>query len=175
MREEASMSASHAARWSRREFLGSLTLVGTAGLLGLRSGAVIAEPPPETTRLRLYQVPGICTAPQYVAEDLLHLEGFTEVQYVPVGHSTAMYEAFGSGAVDLGMAFVPPFIRQVDAAVPLVLLGGEHVGCYELFGTHEVRVIRLHELGLIQSTPQKITAQGTDWRFFNELKQELKG
>jgi NitT/TauT family transport system substrate-binding protein len=35
--------------------------------------------------------------------------------------------------------------------------------------------LRLHELGMIKSTPQKISAQGTDWRFFNELKKELKG
>ena len=35
--------------------------------------------------------------------------------------------------------------------------------------------LRLHEAGLIKSTPQKIIAQGTDWRFFKELKKELKG
>ena len=35
--------------------------------------------------------------------------------------------------------------------------------------------LRLHEAGLIKSTPQKIIAQHTDWRFFNELKKELKG
>jgi NitT/TauT family transport system substrate-binding protein len=35
--------------------------------------------------------------------------------------------------------------------------------------------LRLHEAGLIKSTPQKIIAQGTDWRFLNELKKELKG
>jgi NitT/TauT family transport system substrate-binding protein len=35
--------------------------------------------------------------------------------------------------------------------------------------------LRLHEVGMIKSTPQKIIAQGTDWRFLNELKQELKG
>ena len=35
--------------------------------------------------------------------------------------------------------------------------------------------LRLHEAGLIKSSPQKILAQGTDWRFFNELKKELKG
>jgi NitT/TauT family transport system substrate-binding protein len=35
--------------------------------------------------------------------------------------------------------------------------------------------LRLHEAGFIKSTPQKIIAQGTDWRFFNELKRELKG
>jgi NitT/TauT family transport system substrate-binding protein len=35
--------------------------------------------------------------------------------------------------------------------------------------------LRLHEAGMIKSTPQKILAQGADWRFFNELKKELKG
>lgn len=34
--------------------------------------------------------------------------------------------------------------------------------------------LRLHEVGMIKSTPQKIIAQGTDWRFLNELKSELK-
>ncbi len=35
--------------------------------------------------------------------------------------------------------------------------------------------LRLHEAGMIKSSPDRIIAQGTDWRFFNELKQELKG
>ena len=35
--------------------------------------------------------------------------------------------------------------------------------------------LRLHEAGMIKSSPQKIIAQATDWRFLNELKQELKG
>ena len=34
---------------------------------------------------------------------------------------------------------------------------------------------RLHELGMIQSSPQNILAQGPDWRFLQELKRELKG
>ncbi len=34
--------------------------------------------------------------------------------------------------------------------------------------------LRLHEVGMIKSTPQKLIAQGTDWRFLNELKRELK-
>jgi NitT/TauT family transport system substrate-binding protein len=34
--------------------------------------------------------------------------------------------------------------------------------------------LRLHEVGMIKSTPQKIIADGTDWRFLNELKRELK-
>jgi NitT/TauT family transport system substrate-binding protein len=32
----------------------------------------------------------------------------------------------------------------------------------------------MHDLGFIKSTPQKIMADGTNWRFFNELKRELK-
>jgi NitT/TauT family transport system substrate-binding protein len=35
--------------------------------------------------------------------------------------------------------------------------------------------LRLHEVGMIKSTPQQIMAQGTDWRFLNALKKEMKG
>jgi NitT/TauT family transport system substrate-binding protein len=35
--------------------------------------------------------------------------------------------------------------------------------------------LRLHEIGMIKSTPQKIIEKGTDWRFFNELRKEIKG
>ena len=35
--------------------------------------------------------------------------------------------------------------------------------------------LRLRDGGMIKATPQKIIAQGTDWRFLNELKKELKG
>jgi NitT/TauT family transport system substrate-binding protein len=34
--------------------------------------------------------------------------------------------------------------------------------------------LRLHEVGMIKSTPNEILAEGTDWRFLNELKRELK-
>ena len=34
--------------------------------------------------------------------------------------------------------------------------------------------LRLRKAGLIKATPQKILADGTDWRFLNELKKELK-
>jgi NitT/TauT family transport system substrate-binding protein len=34
--------------------------------------------------------------------------------------------------------------------------------------------LRLHEVGMIKSTPQQIIARGSDWRFLNELKRELK-
>ncbi len=33
----------------------------------------------------------------------------------------------------------------------------------------------MHEAGMIKSSPQRIIAQGSDLRFINELKKELKG
>jgi hypothetical protein len=34
--------------------------------------------------------------------------------------------------------------------------------------------LRLHEARMITSTPNRIIAEGTDWRFLNEIKRELK-
>ena len=34
--------------------------------------------------------------------------------------------------------------------------------------------LRLHEAGMIKSSPNALIAEGTDWRFLNELKRELK-
>jgi NitT/TauT family transport system substrate-binding protein len=126
---------------SRRDFLRGFSLAGAASALGLRARPAAAEPSPETTRLRLSQIPGICVAPQYIAEDLLRAEGFTDVQYVQI-EAANPYPAFASGAIDISMAFVAPFLIQVDAGSPIVLLGGVHVGCFELFGLDRVRAIR---------------------------------
>jgi NitT/TauT family transport system substrate-binding protein len=41
--------------------------------------------------------------------------------------------------------------------------------------TVRLYALRLHEAGMLKSSPQKFIAHGTDWRFLNELKQELKG
>ena len=34
--------------------------------------------------------------------------------------------------------------------------------------------LRLHEVGMLSSSPNALLADGTDWRFLNELKRELK-
>ena len=132
--------------WSRREFVGGLTLAGTAGLVGMRPAPAAAEPPPETTRLKLTKVPSICRAPQWVAEALLKAEGFTDVQYVPVESRGTRADltgpALASGQVDLSMQFIGPSILQVDAGDPIVLLVGVQIGCFELFGTDRIRAIR---------------------------------
>jgi NitT/TauT family transport system substrate-binding protein len=61
--------------------------------------ATAAEPPPEITRVRLVHSPAICLAPQYLAEDLLRLEGFTQIDYVEVG-ALAPIAALASGQAD---------------------------------------------------------------------------
>jgi NitT/TauT family transport system substrate-binding protein len=127
--------------WSRREFLGGLVLVGTAGLLGLKPDPVAAEPPPETTRIRLHRNPAICIAPQYIAEGRLKAEGFTDVQYVAIEPNEVSLE-LAAGRIDISSQFVAPSIVQQDAGLPLVFLAGIHVGCFELFGTERVRSIR---------------------------------
>jgi hypothetical protein len=45
---------------------------------------------------------------------------------------------------------------------------------YDPEDTVRFYALRLQEAGMIKSSPQKLIAQGTDWRFFNELKKELK-
>ena len=46
---------------------------------------------------------------------------------------------------------------------------------YDPEDTVRFYALRLHEAGMIKSSPQKIITQSTDWRFLNELKKELKG
>ena len=78
------------ARWDRRTCVKSLAaLVGSAALLGYDIKPVAAEPPPETTKLRIIGTTAACTAPQYIVEELLHAEGFSEVQYVPFRNQPA--------------------------------------------------------------------------------------
>jgi NitT/TauT family transport system substrate-binding protein len=45
---------------------------------------------------------------------------------------------------------------------------------YDPEDTVRFYALRMNEAGMIKSSPQKIIAQGTDWRFLNELKKELK-
>jgi len=46
---------------------------------------------------------------------------------------------------------------------------------YDAEDTIRFYSLRLREGSLIKSSPAKIVADGTDWRFLNELKRELKG
>ena len=134
------MHIQDARQFSRRRFLGGLTLAGMAGLLGLHPRPVAAEPPPETTTLRLAQTASICQAPQYVAEALFAAEGFTEVQFV--GEAATAAKTLVSGDAQIGMTFLGPFLLRLDEGAPLVILSGGHVGCLELFAHEPIRSVR---------------------------------
>ena len=45
---------------------------------------------------------------------------------------------------------------------------------YDAEDTVRFYALRLRDVGLIKSAPQKIISDGTDWRFLDELKRELK-
>src|SRR5437867_4359266 len=124
---------------TRRDLLRGVA--GTVGLLGWPPGPASGEPPPETTRLRLYHSPSICVAPQYIVGDLLKSEGFSDVKYVKIT-TAGISKALASGEVDVSLHFVAPLVIQLDAGDPITVLGGVHPGCFELFGTDRVRVIR---------------------------------
>ena len=74
-------------------------------------------------------------------KELLPGEGFQDIQYVR-NSSVNPFPALASGAIDIMIAFVSQFLVSADAGAPITLLGGVHPGCYELFGTGQIRAIR---------------------------------
>src|SRR5499427_3766654 len=127
---------------NRRRFLTGLSSAAAAGLFDTSNG-LAEEAPLETTRIRLYDWTGLCIAPQFVAEELLKAEGFTDVQYVraePTGQLPNPLLA--SGAVDINSQFSAPSILRIEAGDPVVFLGGMHVGCFELFAIEQIRAVR---------------------------------
>jgi NitT/TauT family transport system substrate-binding protein len=116
-------------------------LAGTGGLLGWYPRPVAAEPPPETTTIRLVRYPFdiTCVAPQWVAEELLRAEGFSTVEYVQTTDSALL---LATGEVDMALLDAPGLVLLLDAAKPIVTLTGVHGGCYELFATDSVQSVR---------------------------------
>src|ERR1700745_1106200 len=117
---------------TRRRFLTTLAGAG-AGAALLTGRALAAEPALETTTVRFGKIPVICFAPQYVCEELLRAEGFTEIRYVsadPVNLSADL----GRGKDDFCANVTPAHIAAIAGGAPMAILAGVHAGCYELFG-----------------------------------------
>ena len=135
-------------RLSRRDFLKVTTGLGlsAAGMTlfeacGVKPATPIPEDAPlETTTIRLTTTPSICLAPQYLAEDILKSEGFTDVQYFKT-EVFKIENALTLGDADISMNFSAAGIMRVDAGDPLVMLGGVHVGCFLLFGNEQINTI----------------------------------
>jgi NitT/TauT family transport system substrate-binding protein len=135
-------------RLSRRDFLKvaggfGLSAAGMSLLqaCGVRPATPItADTPLETTTIRLIATPSVCLAPQYLVEDSLKSEGFTDVQYFKT-ETFAIEKALSSGDADISMSLVPATVVRVDAGDPLVILAGVHIGCFLLFGSAQIKTI----------------------------------
>ena len=125
---------------NRRRFLAGLSTAAAAGLVAAPR-QLHAEPPPETTTVRLPNgVAGACWAPQFVAHDLLRAEGFTDVRYVVPDWDKDMVQDssvwLARGEIDFDWNFVPVTIAMIEAGIPIKILVGLHSGCLELMA-HE--------------------------------------
>jgi len=126
---------------SRRQFLIRLSWGCASGFFGA-SKALAVEGPLETTAVRFAKIPGICNAPQYVAEELLRAEGFTDVSYVGlVAAGAPAVDAVARGNADFTVTFAAPLAIGIDTGAPVTILSGVHIGCFELFGNENVRSI----------------------------------
>jgi len=114
---------------SRRDFLTTLSAAGAAGVIGSRS-SLADEPPPETTTLRLARRPIICIAPEYISEDLLRAEAFTDIRRTP----DPPVDAVARGEIDFSLDTAPWVVSQVGvrtlggSAHLLLALMAAHVG-----------------------------------------------
>lgn len=130
--------------WTRREFLGRLTTAGAIGALSLYPEIAAAEPPPETTSINIVLDPTfaiLCYGPQYVATEMLKLEGFTEVNYTPYLPDQGPNDAnvVGIGSADISTAWAGDLLTAADNQDSVVGLSGMHLGCTEIFAHEGIR------------------------------------
>jgi NitT/TauT family transport system substrate-binding protein len=145
---------------TRRRFLTTASMAGGAILLGAPP-APAAEGPLETKTLRLPRTSAICTAPQYVAEELLRAEGFTEVRYVEL--SASVMPPLASAGVDFLLStpwWLATRIDSDDPSLRVTVLGGAHVGCFELFASEGIRSftdLKGKSVGLKSASPKLLS------------------
>jgi NitT/TauT family transport system substrate-binding protein len=125
--------------FSRRELLAGTSILGAATLLGLPRTAA-AEPPPEIQKIRLVHSPAICLAPQYLAEELLRMEGIS-VEYVDISTQKTV-SLLEEGRADITMSAAPDVVAALDMGQGVLPLAGIHAGCYELFVNGRIAAIK---------------------------------
>jgi NitT/TauT family transport system substrate-binding protein len=144
---------------TRRRFLTFLGIVGATGLVRMPQ-LFAAEEAPETKSVRFTKKSGICIAPQYVAEELLRVEGFSEIVYVDWPARETPAKALADGRVDFTLSFAANHILAADAGAAMTMLAGVHVGCYELFVRESIRGVaelKGRSVGLEAAPPALLT------------------
>jgi NitT/TauT family transport system substrate-binding protein len=124
---------------TRRRFLTTLSSAGAAALV--RGPPALAAEGLETTTVRLMRIPAICHAPQFVAEELLHAEGFSDVRFVDAASGAEINEAIARGKIDFNLHFASQFVSAIDGGAPITILAGACVGCFELIANKSVRAL----------------------------------
>jgi NitT/TauT family transport system substrate-binding protein len=127
---------------SRRRFMAGISAAGASGLMA-KPRTLRAEPPPETTRVRLprWLGSGYCWAAEYVAGELMRAEGLTDVRYVEADSSVDSSEWLARGATDFDLNYPLNQVRSIDAGVPIKVLTGLHSGCLELIANDSIRTV----------------------------------
>jgi NitT/TauT family transport system substrate-binding protein len=139
---------------TRRSFL-TLSMASAAGLLRAPLSHA-AEGVLETTSVRLLK-PGICTAPQYVAGELLRADGFIDISYGDPGPRLELAAKVGRGEADFTLDFAARAVQTIDKGGAVRVLAGVHVGCYELFARDDIRGI-----GDLKGKTVGVQASGSD-------------
>ena len=128
---------------TRREAVCLLSAAAGSGLLGLGARRAMAEPSPETTTIRLAldpDFPVLCWAPKYLAKELLHMEGFTDVQYVPFAPPNFVeLPTLAGDHADMSASSATDWIDAINRGLPVVALAGLHAGCVQIFGSDGIR------------------------------------
>src|SRR5262245_2516798 len=133
-------TAAHGDKFGRRKFLANASALSAASLLGLPHLAS-ADPAPEISRIRLIHAPTLCLAPQYLAEQLLYLEGFSKVEYYESPGGVGP-DAIANGQADFSSWETLGAIPVMEATNNLLAIAGVHAGCVEVLGGHRVKSIR---------------------------------
>jgi NitT/TauT family transport system substrate-binding protein len=139
------MNTNGLATWTRREVLRRMSVVAGAGLVGLGARPALAEPPPETRSIRLLhdpEVPILCYAPQYLAEEFLRIEGFTDVRFTGFGDAISDSDVLVRDRADFSAGLGSDFVHAIDSGAPITVLSGLHAGCTEMFVSDRVTDLR---------------------------------
>jgi len=125
---------------NRRRFMAGLA-AGTAGLVAAPSLGM-AEPPPETTSVRLgRQSDTYCWASLYLAGELLRADGMANVQYVEGDHKVDNTEWLTAGVTDFDFNMPSMHIRSIEAGAAIKILTGVHTGCWELRANEPIKSV----------------------------------
>jgi NitT/TauT family transport system substrate-binding protein len=93
-----------------------------------------------------------------VAGELLKAEGFTEVEYVKTSLAEGPGKALAEGKVDIIQDDTAAHMMNLDRGAPIVVLGGIHTGCWELFAQPSIRSL-LELKGKTVAAPEKSSRQ----------------